>query len=120
MAIIFAGVRTYTIVKSLQKAGYLVIPYTINEMDDMRRIIALGVDGIITDRPDLLNEVMVEEGIDPVRFPDQIALADPSNYTMPSDVTDFKNMEDISASLEVPEWVGGAYDGTVLFVAERN
>jgi glycerophosphoryl diester phosphodiesterase len=49
-------------VESLQKSGYLVIPYTINEKDDMRRIIALGVDGIITDRPDLLNEVMAEEG----------------------------------------------------------
>jgi glycerophosphoryl diester phosphodiesterase len=55
-------------VRSLQKAGYLVIPYTINGKDDMRRIIALDVDGIITDRPDLLNEVMAEEGIDPASF----------------------------------------------------
>ncbi len=35
-----------------------------------------------------------------------------------ADVTDFENAENISASLEVPEWAGGAYDGTVLFVAE--
>ena len=55
-------------VKSLRKAGYLVIPYTINEKEDMRQIIDLGVDGIITDRPDLLLEVMVEKGIDPASF----------------------------------------------------
>ncbi len=35
-----------------------------------------------------------------------------------ADVTDFENAEDVAASLEVPQWAGGAYDGTVLFVAE--
>jgi hypothetical protein len=35
-----------------------------------------------------------------------------------ADVTDFEYAEDVAASLEVPEWAGGAYDGTVLFVAE--
>ncbi|MEA1965712.1 MAG: esterase-like activity of phytase family protein [Euryarchaeota archaeon] len=64
-----AGVSSDVInVASLRKAGYLVIPYTINEKEAMRRIIDLGVDGIITDRPDLLLEVMVEEGIDPASF----------------------------------------------------
>ena len=37
---------------------------------------------------------------------------------IPADVTDFEYAEDVSASLEVPEWAGGVYDGTVLFVAE--
>jgi hypothetical protein len=37
---------------------------------------------------------------------------------IPSDVTDFEHAENVAASLEVPEWAGGAYDGTVLFVAE--
>jgi hypothetical protein len=37
---------------------------------------------------------------------------------IPSDVTDFECAEDVSASLVVPEWAGGAYDGTVMFVAE--
>ncbi len=37
---------------------------------------------------------------------------------IPADVTDFEYAEDITASLEVPEWAGGEYDGTVLFVAE--
>ncbi len=44
--------------------------------------------------------------------------ADGFSEEIPADVTDFRNMENISASLEVPEWAGGAYDGTVLFVAE--
>ena len=37
---------------------------------------------------------------------------------VPADVTDFEHTEDVAASLEVPEWAGGEYDGTVLFVAE--
>ena len=35
-------------------AGLRVLPWTVNDPDDMRRFIDLGVDGIITDRPDLL------------------------------------------------------------------
>jgi len=34
-------------------AGLLVIPWTINDPDDMQQLLNLGVDGIITDRPDL-------------------------------------------------------------------
>jgi len=44
--------------------------------------------------------------------------ADGFSVGIPADVTNFKHAENISTSLEVPEWAGGAYDGTVLFVAE--
>ena len=37
---------------------------------------------------------------------------------VPADVTDFEHAENVAASLEVPQWAGGAYAGTVLFVAE--
>ncbi len=37
-----------------QGAGLLVIPWTVNDPDDMQELIELGVDGLITDRPDLL------------------------------------------------------------------
>ncbi len=43
--------------------GLLVTPWTVNEPADMRRIVALGVDGMISDRPDLLRSVLLEQGI---------------------------------------------------------
>ena len=39
--------------------GLKVIPWTVNERADMVRLIALGVEGIITDYPDSLRAVMV-------------------------------------------------------------
>jgi glycerophosphoryl diester phosphodiesterase len=50
--------------------GLKVLPWTVNERGDMRSLIDLGVDGIITDYPDRLREVMAEKGIalpDPAR-----------------------------------------------------
>ena len=38
-----------------------VLPWTVNEKDDMRRLIDWKVDGIITDYPDRLREVMVDK-----------------------------------------------------------
>jgi hypothetical protein len=46
------------------------------------------------------------------------ASVDGFSEEIPADVTDFEHAEDVAASLEVPEWAGGEYDGTVLFVAE--
>ena len=43
--------------------GLAVIPWTINDPKDMESLIALGVDGIISDRPDLLRSVLQEKGI---------------------------------------------------------
>lgn len=34
--------------------GLKVIPWTVNEPEEMQRLITMGVDGLITDRPDLL------------------------------------------------------------------
>ena len=38
--------------------GLRVVPWTVNEAADMRRLMALGVDGITTDRPDRLLEIL--------------------------------------------------------------
>jgi glycerophosphoryl diester phosphodiesterase len=43
--------------------GLQVIPWTVNEVADMRRLMDWGVDGIITDYPDRLREVMRERGL---------------------------------------------------------
>jgi glycerophosphoryl diester phosphodiesterase len=43
--------------------GLRVIPWTVNEPADMQRLVALGVDGMISDRPDLLRSVLLEQGI---------------------------------------------------------
>ena len=41
--------------------GLKVLPWTVNERSDMRSLIEQGVDGIITDYPDRLREVMAEK-----------------------------------------------------------
>lgn len=38
--------------------GIPVHVWTVDEADDMRELLALGVDGLVTDRPDLLKRVM--------------------------------------------------------------
>ena len=43
-------------------AGIRVIVWTVNEPTTMHRLLDRGVDGIITDRPDLLREVLISRG----------------------------------------------------------
>ncbi len=40
-------------VKALHQAGFVVIPWTVNEPHRLDTLLAWGVDGVITDRPDL-------------------------------------------------------------------
>ncbi len=46
-----------------RKKGYRVNVWTVNEAADLKRMLDLGVDGIITDRPDLLLQLMQERGV---------------------------------------------------------
>ncbi len=48
-------------VAELQKAGIKVVPWTTNDPEKMRALIRTGVDGLISDRPDLLQKVVAEE-----------------------------------------------------------
>jgi glycerophosphoryl diester phosphodiesterase len=50
-------------VAEAHKLGLLVTPWTVNAPADMRRHLAFGVDGMISDRPDLLRNVLQEQGI---------------------------------------------------------
>ncbi len=43
-------------------AGLLVIPWTVNDPGAMRELIGWGVDGLITDRPDLAEEALSASG----------------------------------------------------------
>jgi glycerophosphoryl diester phosphodiesterase len=48
-------------VTALQKRGIKVVPWTTNDPEKMRAVIRTGVDGLISDRPDLLQKVIAEE-----------------------------------------------------------
>jgi glycerophosphoryl diester phosphodiesterase len=50
-------------VTAAHAAGYAVHPWTINDRDEMERLCDLGVDGIISDVPTLLAEVLEERGL---------------------------------------------------------
>jgi glycerophosphoryl diester phosphodiesterase len=45
-------------VDSYQRQGFLIIPWTINKEEDLKRMIAWNVDGIITDYPNRLIEIL--------------------------------------------------------------
>ena len=50
-------------VRAVHRTGMQVHVWTINDPSQMHRLLELGVDGIITDRPDLLNQVIAAAGI---------------------------------------------------------
>lgn len=48
-----------------RRFGMMVQAWTINDRDEMEWLIDLGVDGIMTDDPQLLEEVIIERGLNP-------------------------------------------------------
>jgi len=53
---------TRTRLAEAHRLGLAVIPWTVNRPADLRRLIAWGVDGLVTDRPDLARAVLAEAG----------------------------------------------------------
>ncbi|MCP3476227.1 glycerophosphodiester phosphodiesterase [Bradyrhizobium sp. CCGUVB1N3] len=51
------------LVTEAHELGLRVVVWTVNKADDMARMIEFGVDGIISDRPDLLRQVAGDKGI---------------------------------------------------------
>jgi len=59
----YFGDVTEALITEAHTLGLRVVVWTVNKRDDMARMIELGVDGIISDRPDLLRQVAGEKGI---------------------------------------------------------
>ena len=55
---------TPPLLADLREAGYATDVWTVNDPSAMRRFALLGVDGLITDRPDLLQQVLSETPAD--------------------------------------------------------
>lgn len=51
--------------KTMQDRGYKVFPWTVDRINDMKHLVEIGVDGIITNRPEVFFE-MVQAGKAPV------------------------------------------------------
>jgi glycerophosphoryl diester phosphodiesterase len=49
------------LIPRVRRAGYQINVWTVDDIAEMRRLIALGVDGIITNMPDVLRGV-VDQG----------------------------------------------------------
>mgnify|MGYP005752240369 FL=1 len=48
-------------VKKIHQAGYKVYPYTVNKPKDIQQMLAFKVDGIITDFPDRVEDVLLSD-----------------------------------------------------------
>jgi glycerophosphoryl diester phosphodiesterase len=51
-------------IDAIHRSGAQVHAWTVNDAADMHRMLDLGVDGIVSDRPDVLNEVLRQRGHD--------------------------------------------------------
>ena len=56
-------VITASSVARAHAAGKVVHVWTIDQADEMERLIDLGVDGIFTDRPEILKDVLIRRGL---------------------------------------------------------
>ena len=50
-------------VASFHRRGYQAHVWTVNEASEMHRFYDLGVDAVISDRPDVLRQVLIERGV---------------------------------------------------------
>jgi glycerophosphoryl diester phosphodiesterase len=59
----YFGDLTPASLREAKSLGLTVLPWTVNERSDMERLVEWGVDGLITDYPDRLREVMAARGL---------------------------------------------------------
>jgi len=51
------------IVAEIKQHGVYLYPWTVDDLDDMQAMIKLGVDGMLTNRPDLLKEIVTQNRV---------------------------------------------------------
>lgn len=59
----YFGDVTPALISESHSLGLSVVVWTVNKPDDIARLIDIGVDGIISDRPDLLRKLAGDKGI---------------------------------------------------------
>jgi len=59
----YAGDVTPALIAESHGLGLKIVVWTVNQEADIARLIEAGVDGIISDRPDLLRKVAAEKGL---------------------------------------------------------
>jgi glycerophosphoryl diester phosphodiesterase len=50
------------LIQTAHEYGLQVHVWTVNDRSEMERLLDIGVDGVITDRPDVLKDLLVERG----------------------------------------------------------
>lgn len=58
----FRDLSQHTLARAREE-GLRVIPWTVNDVPDMERLVDWGVDGLITDHPDRLRAVLQQRGL---------------------------------------------------------
>jgi glycerophosphoryl diester phosphodiesterase len=58
------GAVTADYVDAVHEAGMVINTYTVNAVADMARLLDYGVDGIITNRPDVLEDLLAQRNIE--------------------------------------------------------
>ncbi|WP_040211410.1 glycerophosphodiester phosphodiesterase, partial [Clostridium polynesiense] len=49
------------VVKDAHEKGLFIQPYTVNDENTMKKFVSMGIDGIITNYPDILNKIIQQE-----------------------------------------------------------
>src|SRR3982074_2217666 len=85
-------------VAELQKAGFKIIPWTTNDPTKIRALINLRVDGIISDYPDRLQQVLAEE---------KPAHSQPAAYSRPVGVSSHRGGRGLRPENTLPSFESG-------------